>query len=434
MAEKGKKVSTENYKGVRDFYPEDMFIENYIFRTMRTIAERFGYSEYGASILEPHELYLAKTGEEIVNEQTYTFEDRGGRLVTLRPEMTPTIARMIAARKRELSFPLRWYSIPNLFRYERPQRGRLREHWQLNIDIFGASGKKADMEIIQAAHALMRAFGAEDDQFVIRIGSRAFIEHLFTFYSLSDEEKHAVSKLLDKKSKMEDDAFKQELSAALKEKQDLPDILYRFFTTNDFSLLPEKLSDSPEKRELESVRAELATLDVENVVIDTTIMRGFDYYTGIVFEIFDTDPQNKRSLFGGGRYDDLLRIFGGDPLPAAGFGMGDVTIRDFLETHNLLPVYTSSTDLYLCVLDESAYLFAANLAETLRENGVNTAMDISGKKAGDQISTASKQFVPFVLCIGENEMQSGRFIVKNMKTGDEKECRDASEIISLITE
>src|ERR1035437_10037839 len=170
-----KKLSTEAYKGVRDFYPEDMFVQKHIFERMRKAVEKFGYSEYGASVLEPSDLYKAKSGEEIVNEQTYTFKDKGDREVSLRPEMTPTVARMIAAKLKEFSFPLRWYSIPNLFRYENPQRGRMREHWQLNVDIFGVKNLNAEVEAIAIASKIMRNFGLKDADFEIKINNRVII-------------------------------------------------------------------------------------------------------------------------------------------------------------------------------------------------------------------------------------------------------------------
>lgn len=427
-----KKLSTESYKGVRDFYPEDMFIQNYIFDTAEAVVRSFGYQEYGASVLEPSELYEAKTGEEIVNEQTYTFEDRGGRSVTLRPEMTPTVARMIAAKKRELGLPLRWYSMPNLFRYERPQRGRLREHFQLNVDLFGVGNTKADIEIIQIAAAIMRRFGAESEQFEIRINNREFMNRVFSHYNLSKDEMHALSKLIDKKRKIPEDAFKQELHEILKEKQDLHEIMYRFVGANDLEALPESLRECDEKRALDETLAGLAKLDVENAVIDVSVMRGFDYYTGMVFEVFDTAPENNRSLFGGGRYDDLLRLFGTETLPAVGFGMGDVTMRDFLETHGLLPEYKPSAMLYICLLEDHEGLFAQNLAETLRENGIAVEIDLSERKVGDQIKTAHKHAVPWVVAIGKNEMDSGVFKVKNLGEGVETECRSADDIISLV--
>src|SRR3989344_2165299 len=187
----GKKLSTEPYKGTRDFFPRDQFVQNYIFNVWRRVAQKFGYLEYSASILGETEIYRAKSGEEIVNEQTYSFTDRGGRDVTIRPEMTPTVARMVAQKRKELTFPLRWFSIPNLFRYERPQRGRLREHWQLNADIFGVEGMEADLEIVNLAYDIIKEFGAKDEQFVIKINSRKFLNHLLNdFLRLNSNQHH----------------------------------------------------------------------------------------------------------------------------------------------------------------------------------------------------------------------------------------------------
>jgi histidyl-tRNA synthetase len=428
MADKSKKISKESYKGVRDFYPDSMYIQNYIFDTMSRVAESFGYSEYGASVLEQSELYEAKSGEEIVNEQTYTFTDRGDRSVTLRPEMTPTIARMIAAKKRDLVFPLRWYSIPNLFRYERPQKGRLREHWQLNVDLFGTNNIESDVEVIEIAHAVMINFGAKEEQFKISINSREFMEHVFDFYSLSEEERHSLSKLIDRKNKIEDKDFKRDLHEILSEKENLAETFYKFIGKNNFGALPKNCLDSDQKRKLDEIVKMLEERGLGNVLLDVTVMRGFDYYTGVVFEIFDTGEENKRSLFGGGRYDDLLNIFGMDSLPAVGFGMGDVTIRDFLNTYKLLPDPTSSTDLYICVLDEKGFNLAHEMAKKLREQEINVAIDYTNKKAGDQIKVASKIFIPFTLCLGENEINGSPIQLKNLKTGKETECRNINDV------
>lgn len=300
------KLSTECYKGVRDFYPEDMAIQNYIFSVWKKTAESFGYQEYSASILEPAELYRAKTGDEIVNEQMFTFTDRGEREVALRPEMTPTLARMIAARRKSLKFPVRWFSIPNLFRYEKPQRGRKREHWQLNCDLLGIAGVEADVEIISLAHAIMKNFGAKEEDFEICVNSRVLLNELFNNQDLI--------KLLDRKEKMPEEEFnKRWFEIAGKE--------------FDANIKPNEM--------INELLTKLRGLGINNVVFTPTITRGFDYYTGMVFEVFDTHPDNRRALFGGGRYDNLLEIFGVEPVPTVGFGMGDVTIRDFLETHGL---------------------------------------------------------------------------------------------------
>jgi histidyl-tRNA synthetase len=201
------KLSTEPYKGVRDFYPEDWAVMQSVFDTLRRTLTLYGYEEYQASPLEPAELYESKTSEEIVSEQTFTFTDRGDRRVTLRPEMTPTLARMSAGKRREIAFPARWFSIPNLFRYERPQRGRLREHYQLNVDLLGIADSKADGEIIVIASEILKAFGAFDGDFTIRINSRGLLNSATTALGYTDEESKGYLRLLDRKSKMSSEEF-----------------------------------------------------------------------------------------------------------------------------------------------------------------------------------------------------------------------------------
>ena len=421
-----KKISTESYKGVRDFYPQDMFVQNYIFRIMRQAAESFGYSEYGGSILEPADLYRAKTGDEIVNEQTYTFKDRGEREVTLRPEMTPTAARMVAAKKREFSFPLRWYSIPNLFRYEQPQKGRLREHWQLNADIFGVESIEAEIEIISIARTIMKAFGLKDGDYEIRVNDRKIMNYILgDFLSLSPFYLRNISKIIDKKDKMSKEDFADKIRSVAGEKSGgLLNLLHSKNLEEFISFLPEKSRSHQGVLEIKELKDKLAELGIKNVAFSPTLMRGFDYYTGIVFEIFDTNPENRRAIFGGGRYDDLLSIFGSEKIPAVGFGMGDVTTRDVLETYGLLPEYKPSTELYICVLEEKYQNYARKLAQSLREDGLNVAVDSSGKKVGDQIKYAGKNLIPFVVCVGENEVKNHEFKVKNLKSGEETTLKD----------
>lgn len=310
---KNQKLSTEPYKGVRDFYPEEMAIQNYIFDVWKKTAKEAGYAEYGASILEPAELYRAKSGDEIVNEQMFTFTDRGDREVALRPEMTPTLARLVAGKRKSLKFPLRWFSIPNLFRYERPQRGRRREHWQLNCDLIGVSGTEGDVEIIELAYKIMRNFGAKDEDFEIRINDRGQINQEIQQLLRDPKDLPKALRMIDARRKKADE---QEFE-------------------NDWQTVSDKpftLNVSPA---VEDTLKTLSKKNIGNASYDQNIVRGLDYYTGIVFEVFDTNPENRRSLFGGGRYDNLLEIFGVEPVPTVGFGMGDITIRDFLETHNL---------------------------------------------------------------------------------------------------
>ncbi len=411
-----KKISTDSYKGVRDFYPEDMYVQNYIFEKMRETVESFGYSEYSASVLEPSELYQAKSGEEIVNNQTYSFKDRGDRDVTLRPEMTPTVARMVAAKKRELSYPLRWYSIPNLFRYEQPQRGRLREHWQLNVDIFGVENNEAEKEILVVAHRLMKNFGAKDSDFEIRINDRRIMNALYEKFELSEEEIYKVSKAIDKKAKSTVEVFKEMLGGIFKKDSHVEEFLN--VIESNKKLIEVLGEDNPLVKNLVNLIDGLASLGIQNVVFDATVVRGLDYYTGIVFEIFDTNPENRRSLFGGGRYDDLLSLFGNDKVPAVGFGAGDVTVRDFLETHGLLPEFKSATDLYIGVIDD-AFGVAQNFADSLRAQGLNTAIDYTGKNVGDQIKKALNDKIPFLVIIGSKESQDKKIKIKNLTTREE---------------
>lgn len=399
MSENTNKLSTEPYKGVRDFYPEDQSLENYIFNIWKKTCESFGYLEYNASPLEPSDLYKAKTGEEIVNEQTYSFIDRGGREVTLRPEMTPTVARMIAGKKRELPMPVRWYSIPNMFRYERPQRGRLREHFQLNCDIFGLDNIYADIEIIRLAYQIMINFGAKESDFEVRLSNRTLLNKTLSDMGLSSEQSHDFQKLLDRKKKI--DNFDEEAERICGKK-----IEWKLQADHEMQLLI----------------SELKNAGISNVKFDDTIVRGFDYYTGTVFEIYDTNPENSRALFGGGRYDDLLSLFGNDKVSAIGFGMGDVTALDFLETRGLLPKYESSTKVYIGTFSKDYVEDADILAKILRENGINVAIDYTGRKIVDQIKKADKEKINYFLAIGEHELETKSYNIKNLFTGEENIC------------
>ena len=405
----GKKLSTEPYKGTRDFFPRDQFVQNYIFNVWRRVAQKFGYLEYSASILEETEIYRAKSGEEIVNEQTYSFTDRGGRDVTIRPEMTPTVARMVAQKRKELVFPLRWFSIPNLFRYERPQRGRLREHWQLNCDIFGIDSIEADVEIISLAYDIMKEFGAKDEDFEIRINDRGAIMKGLREKLPSMEQQRAYLKLEDKKNKISPEIYKEERKKLFGGS---------FEVEFEDSNVAKALLNSLSKR------------GIQNVVYDKSLVRGFDYYTGIVFEVYDKHPENNRSLFGGGRYDDLVSIFGAEKVSGVGFGMGDVTIRDFLETYSLLPTYQPAVELFICHLEN--YLEAANkLASDLRKQGLNVAVDLTDRKVSAQIKTADKESIPYIVVVGEEEVKSGQYKVKSLKDGKETKI-DVSKIAALI--
>lgn len=395
------KLSTEPYKGVRDFFPQDQALLNYIIATWRAVAERWGYVEYSASILEPSDLYKAKgaENEEIVSEQTYTFTDRAEREVTLRPEMTPTVARMVAHKRRELGFPLRWYSVPNCFRYERPQRGRLREFWQFNADIFGSRSSSADAEIIALSYDLMRAFGASESDFEIRIGSRTWLDSLATEANLDEAGKKELTRILDRKEKMPEAEFE----AAL--------------TSLKISRISLSAAEAP--NDVSAVLETLRVFGVANARFDPTVVRGFAYYTGVVFEVFDTRPENARALFGGGRYDNLTKLFDDEPLPAVGCAMGDETMRLFLESRGLIPEYLPPTKVFVAAMGEESLAGAAELARSLRAAGVSTAQGFAEKKLGEQIKAAAGQGIPYLIVVGPNELATNTYAVRDLSSGSE---------------
>jgi histidyl-tRNA synthetase len=427
-------LSTQPYKGARDFYPEDKRIQKYMFGVMRSVVEKFGYEEYDAPILEPLELYAAKSGEEIVNEQTYTFEDRGGRKVAIRPEMTPTVSRMVAARRQELSYPVRWYSIPNLWRYERPQRGRLREHWQLNVDVFGIEGVAAEHELITVADGIMQAFGAKRETYATRINSRKLIDAMLLEYlQLDTVQAQSMMKLIDRMHKLEPPIFSAQLDAILSPSQredGTEDKLRALLKVRDISDLPKELAAHESVETLQQLIALLNDAMITNLTFDVSLMRGFDYYTDIVFEVFDADPENNRSMFGGGRYDGLVGLFGVDPVPTAGFGMGDVTLQNFLETHGLLPSLKPETELIVALIGD-VYAPAQRVIAELREMGVAVAVDSSGKKADKQIKNALKQGVRHMLFIGEKEIEQEQYILKDLAKGTEEQ-HSLQRIVSVI--
>lgn len=409
-------LSTQPYKGAKDFYPEDKLVQNYIFNIWSEVSRRYGYEEYGAPILEPFELYAAKTGQEIVNDESYSFVDRGGRQVMIRPEMTPSVSRMVAARRQELAYPVRWYSIANFMRYQRPQRGRQREFWQLNADIFGVETIDAEVEIISFADDLMKAFGATDKMYSIKINSRSLVNFMMADYlELDVVQSQLMMKLFDRKDKISPTEFRDQAAEIFdpeKSKDGLKKI-GALFAAKTMGDLPKQVTDSSAIKEVQVLFTLLREHGVKSVVFDIGLMRGLDYYTDIVFEVFDTSSVNPRSLFGGGRYDGLVGLFGVEPLSAVGFAPGATTTQDFLETHKLIPKLRTTTEVYVVVLGE-ALKGAQKLARRLRSEGVNTELDITGRKIDKQIKTAVKKGVPFLLIIGQQELDEEVYTLKDV--------------------
>ncbi len=428
-------LSTQPYKGARDFYPEDKRLQKYLFGKMRETCEAYGYEEYDAPILEPTDLFLAKGNQEIIDEQTYTFTDRGDRSVTIRTEMTPSVSRMVAGRRQELAYPLRWYSIPEVWRYERMQRGRLRQFWQLNVDIFGVEGVEAEHEIIVLADRLMKSYGASPDMYVIQLGSRELTNWLFgEYFGLGETQRTMLIRLIDRMKKMTPEAFEAQVNAIFTPSQrenGAVEKLRAILRVKRLSELPPEVVTHPSVGELQRLMGLLEQSHVTNYVYDITLMRGFDYYTDIVFEVSDTDPENNRSMFGGGRYDGLVGMFGVEPVPTVGFGMGDVTLQNFLESHGLLPELTSETDIYLTLVGENTYSAVQPLLKQLRDEGLRVAVDATNRRIDKQIKTAVKKNISWLIVVGDQELGSGRYNLKNLVTGDSEE-HGLERIVSIV--
>lgn len=423
------KENMQPYKGARDFYPEDMQLRTWMFNKWRRVFERYGYVEYDAPVLERTELYLMKGNEEIIREQTYTFEDRGGRSVTVRTEMTPTVSRMVAARRQELAYPLRWYSIPNLWRYERMQRGRLREFWQPNVDIFGVSSELAELEMIQIIDDLFQAFKAKRSMYTVKINSRVLVSTMLAHFHLSDNQSAAAIRLIDRIEKMQPEAFAAELDSITGSKE-ISSSIIQLLAIKKIEELPFRLRETKSARSVARVIAECGAIGITNVEFDVSLMRGFDYYTDIVFEVFDNDPENSRSMFGGGRYDGLVGQFGVEPVPTVGFAFGDVTFKDFLNTHGLVPKMKPLIDVMIVIRDDS--LVAANgVARELREMGVSVAVDFSERKIEKQVKAAQKNGVKYVLFVDKKDADEARYSIKNVQTNEEHR-HSIHRIVSIV--
>lgn len=427
-------LSTQPYKGARDFYPEDQRLQNYIIITWSKVLESFGYENYNAPMLESIDLYTAKSGQEIVNEQTYTFIDRGGREVVIRPEMTPSVSRMVAAKRQELVYPLRWYSIPNLWRYERAQRGRLREHWQLNADLFGVEGLDGEHEMILVADSILKEFGAKRSMYQININSRQLMDEIMVNYlGLDATQSHTLSKLIDRMHKIPRPQFVADADAILtptQKQNGTSEKLLEVLDTKKLTDLPESIAASQAAQDLVKLLNILEDGGVSNATFDISIMRGFDYYTGVVFEIADTDPENNRSMMGGGRYNGLVGLFGVEPVPTIGFGWGDVTMINFLESHDLMPVLQPRTEVY-AILVGDVYAGAQKLLSTLRQEGLTVAVDASDRKVGAKLKGALKKNIRYALFIGEKELQEGRFNLKDLHSETEQTL-SPERIISTV--
>ena len=416
-----EKLSTQPYKGTRDFYPDEMKLRNWFFGKIRDTLALCAFDEYNGPMLESLELYAAKSGEELAKEQTYNFTDRGGRNLAIRPEMTPSVARMVAAKMGELNYPLKWFSIPNMYRYERPQRGRLREFWQLNVDIFGCDTYEADLDVIQSAIAVLRAYGANETMFRVHINNRRFFNDVIAAICATDAEgAKKVSKVVDRKNKIPREAYVKDMNElGLSDDQIAKiDALYTMDVKQATALCP----DSVGSQELVSLFDALEKTGLDKYcMFDFGIIRGLDYYTGTVFEVFDEAPENNRAMFGGGRYDNLVGLFAKNAkISGVGYGMGDVTLENFLVTHNLVPdLYGAERRVLVTRFDDVPYEAYISLVDELRAAGIVSTIYLGTKKFGKQIDFAVKDKYSHVVIMGGSELETGVVKIKNLATREE---------------
>ncbi len=416
-------LSKKPYKGCRDFHPIQMRVRDYIFSKMRTTAEQFAFEAYDGPLLEEVDLYLAKSGEELINDQIYSFTDRGERKVAIRPEMTPTVARMVAGVHRETSKPIRWYSIPNLMRYERPQRGRLREHWQFNADIFGATEHLGEIEVLSLMDQLMKSFGANTQMYGILLNDRRVVDCIFKdLLALTKEQSYKLYKVIDKAKKVNAEALDKMIADVIDDEQKR-EHFKSYLNLNSFDELSSFLESHGLTESAQSFVefvSKVKDLPIyESLQYDPTIVRGLDYYTGIVFEVFDKHPDNRRAIAGGGAYANLLQIFNEQPLAGIGFGLGDVTLKDFLETHKLLPDFTHATnDLFIAYFDDNCESSAFKLASSLRAESMKVELNLGIIKFNKVFKLAQAKGHKYVAIFGSNELEKGVVQIKNLETRD----------------
>lgn len=439
---KKQKLTTQPYKGARDFYPEDMRIRNYIFNVWRETALKFGYEEYDFPFLEPLELYEAKSGEELVKNQLYWFTDRGDRKVAIRPEKTPSLARMVAAKVKELPQPIRWFNIGNCWRYEKPQKGRGREFSQFDCDIFGITDVSADVEVFSIPVEVMKKLGAREGMFELRICNRKLAEfYLRDVVKLSGEinekssQMNRVAKVVDRKAKITSEEFETALAGEGLTQEQITKL--NTFLNCDLEFIEQYKEVSQGAAEtLKFFRLIEERGNSKFFKFCPEIMRQFDYSTGIVVEQFDLNPQNNRSMYGGERYDNLVNIFTNEPLTGTGFAMGDVTLIEFLKGWDLLPKLDTETE-YLVTLwpdNNPIYRKTTNeVAAKLRSKGKNTLVWLEdGAKIEKQLKFADIKSIPYVIILGQSELETGTITIKTLKTGTQ-ETKPLEEFISEIS-
>jgi histidyl-tRNA synthetase len=416
-------MTFQSLPGFRDFFPPEYAARHHIVSAWREAARRYGFEEYDGPPLEPLDLYVEKSGEEIV-AQLYAFRDKGGRDVALRPEMTPTLARMVGERGRSLPKPIRWFSVPQLFRYERTQRGRLREHFQWNVDIVGEAGPGADAEVLAVALDGLVALGLGPEDVVARVNDRRLLERLLGGLGVAADRLGGAYAAIDKMGREEAEQTRQRLMESAGIEARTADEVLALLGLGLDELAAERRGDGALEPELERVRHFFALLGEmgwgEYVRFDPTIVRGLAYYTGAVFEIFDRKGE-LRAVCGGGRYDNLLAAVSDLELPAVGFGMGDVVLAELLRDRDLLPSAGPGVDYFLVAVTQGERPLLHRLARSLRRRGSSAAYSLRPMGVGKQFKEASGRGARQVVVLGPDEVARGLVVVRTMATGEERQ-------------
>jgi histidyl-tRNA synthetase len=406
------KATIQAIKGTRDYYPEEMAVRNWLYQTTRRVSELFGYQEYEAPFLESIELYAAKSGEELVKEQSFVFPDRGGDLITLRPELTPSLARMVAQRQKQLLYPARWWSWGPFWRYERPQKGRTREFFQWNIDLIGVATPEADAEMAAIAATFLRETGLSAQQVHLLVNNRRLMDSEIKRLKIPTELRTQVFRLIDRRDKMSAGEWQAyAIEIGLSEAQ--------------FDALKAVLSDENLWQKSEEMQRFFSAIDALGVAdyvhYAPHIIRGLEYYTGTVFECWDVDGEF-RSILGGGRYDNLVGDVGGEPLPGVGFAMGDLVVSLVLQKFNCLPegLGASPAEVLVTVFDEHSLVNSLRLAGELRQAGLKTATFPEAAKLGKQFKYADRMGIKAAAILGPDELTAGQVAIKDLKLGSQE--------------
>jgi histidyl-tRNA synthetase len=413
-------LDTNPPKGTRDFYPEDMRLRTWLFDQWRNVARSYGFSEYDAPVLESEVLYTRKAGEE-VTQQLYNFVDKGDRAVALRPEMTPSLARMVMAKKGGLNLPLKWFSIPQCWRYERMTRGRRREHFQWNMDIWGVAGEEADAELLSAMVTFFQSVGLTSDDVGIKVNSRLVIGEVLTGLGIPPEKFAATCVLVDKLEKVPLDAIQGDLEEIGLDRS-VVENLTQVLTVKSVDGIRDVLGeDSQAVQQISKLLRLCEAYDIQDwIIFDASVVRGLAYYTGVVFEAFDRKGV-LRAIAGGGRYDKLLDTFGGESTPAAGFGFGDAVIVELLKDRGILPSFqTSGVDTVVFAMGPGQYTSAIKVANTLRGAGQRVDLILEDKKTKWVFKHADRLGSRYCIVIGSSEDEKGEVAIKDLSAGEQE--------------